>query len=230
MDIRMHTPAEIVTQLMGEIGALPVRNTPHERAIRKKYSAMLANASPEMIYEVGKLLIHEAELPWLGFELIASHKPCFIQLGEKELEQLGGGINSWWTVDSFARTLAGPAWLAGLVPDELIVRWASSGDPWWRRAALVSTVALNSRYHGGQGDATRTLRICRSLVSDRDDMVAKAMSWALRELVIHDAEAVRNFLLEHAEELTARVKREVTNKLVTGLKTRSKLHSNQGVR
>jgi len=230
MDIRMHTPAGIVSQLMAEICALPVRNTPHERAIRKKYSTILRNASPEMIYEVGKLLIHESNLPWLGYELIASHKTCFNKLGEKELEQLGSGINSWWTVDSFARTLAGPAWLAGLVSDELIVRWAGSDDRWWRRAALVSTVALNSRSHAGQGDTTRTLHICQLLVSDHDDMVVKAMSWALRELVVHDAEAVRTFLHDHAEELAARVKREVTYKLVTGLKNHSKLQSNQGAR
>jgi 3-methyladenine DNA glycosylase AlkD len=49
-------------------------------------------------------------------------------------------------------------------------------------------------------------------------MVAKAMSWALRELVIHDPEAVREFLKDHGDVLAARVKREVTNKLNTGLK------------
>jgi 3-methyladenine DNA glycosylase AlkD len=56
------------------------------------------------------------------------------------------------------------------------------------------------------------------LVSDRDDMVVKAMSWALRALVVHDAEVVREFLSEHEDELAARVKREVRNKLRTGLK------------
>jgi 3-methyladenine DNA glycosylase AlkD len=49
-------------------------------------------------------------------------------------------------------------------------------------------------------------------------MVAKGMSWALRELVVHDAEAVEEFLTEHEAELSARVKREVRNKLTTGLK------------
>jgi 3-methyladenine DNA glycosylase AlkD len=49
-------------------------------------------------------------------------------------------------------------------------------------------------------------------------MVAKALSWALRELVVHDAKAVQRFLDEHEEVLAARVKREVKNKLRTGLK------------
>ena len=64
----------------------------------------------------------------------------------------------------------------------------------------------------------RTLAVCRLLVADHEDMVAKAMSWALRELVVHDPEAVRGFLKEHAGTLAARVKREVQNKLNSGLK------------
>jgi len=114
--------------------------------------------------------------------------------------------------------LAGPAWLNGQVSDELIYRWGLSEDRWWRRAALVSTVALNVRSQGGTGDVPRTLEVCRLLVDDHDDMVVKAMSWALRELVVHDADAVREFLSKYEDVLAARVKREVRNKLTTGLK------------
>jgi 3-methyladenine DNA glycosylase AlkD len=44
------------------------------------------------------------------------------------------------------------------------------------------------------------------------------MSWALRDLSKRDRAAVEKFLEEHEEELHARVKREVRNKLTTGLK------------
>jgi 3-methyladenine DNA glycosylase AlkD len=154
----------------------------------------------------------------VAYELIKSHRGAFRSLGEAELEELGRGISSWWSVDSFARTLAGPAWLKGQVSDALIHRWAHSEDRWWRRAALVSTVALNVRSHGGHGDVPRTLQVCRLLLDDSDDMVVKAMSWALRELVVHDAEAVQEFMREHEDVLAARVRREVRNKLVSGLK------------
>lgn len=40
----------------------------------------------------------------------------------------------------------------------------------------------------------------------------------LRELVVHDPHAVSEFLNEHEQVLAARVKREVRNKLSTGLK------------
>jgi 3-methyladenine DNA glycosylase AlkD len=109
-------------------------------------------------------------------------------------------------------------WRDGLVSDELIHHWAQSEDRWWRRAALVSTVALNIRSHGGRGDVPRTVAICRLLVDDQTDMVVKAMSWALRVLVVHDPEAVREFLSQYEDRLAARVQREVRNKLTTGLK------------
>jgi 3-methyladenine DNA glycosylase AlkD len=139
-------------------------------------------------------------------------------LDEKQLEQFGSGIASWEDVDTFACYLAGPAWRQHQVADTVIQRWAHSADRWWRRAALVSTVPLNNKARGGSGDTDRTLQICSLLLSDRDDMVVKAMSWALRELSRRDPQAVRNFLMEHEGVLAARVVREVRNKLSTGLK------------
>ncbi len=168
--------------------------------------------------DVAKSLLKDYHRRWLAYELIADHREAFRRIGETELEELGEGINSWGAVDSFARTLAGPAWLKGQISDALIDRWAHSTDRWWRRAALVSTVALNVRSRGGRGDVPRTLAVCRLLVNDHDEMVAKAMSWALRELVVHDAEAVRKFLKDYENVLHAQVKREVMNKLTTGLK------------
>ncbi|UCG92448.1 MAG: DNA alkylation repair protein, partial [candidate division WOR-3 bacterium] len=63
-----------------------------------------------------------------------------------------------------------------------------------------------------------TLAVCRLLVDDHDDTVAKALSWALRELVVHDPRSVRMFLEKYDKNLAARVKHEVRNKLKTGLK------------
>ena len=136
----------------------------------------------------------------------------------KELEEFGKEINSWGAVDIFAGLLAEPAWQHGQVSDDLIKNWVHSEDRWWRRTALVYTVALNRRSMGGTGDTTRTLNVCRLLVNDKDDMVVKAMSWALRELISHDVNAVREFIRIHEDVLASRVKREVNNKLRTGLK------------
>ena len=155
---------------------------------------------------------------WFSYCLVRYHPEAFESLDESQVEAFGQGINSRGTVDSYARILSGPAWLHGLVSDDLIHRWARSGDRWWRRAALVSTVALNRRGDGGAGDTPRTLAVCRMLVGDRDDMVYKALSWALRALVVHDPQAVRAFVAEHEGQLAVQVRREVTNELETGLK------------
>jgi 3-methyladenine DNA glycosylase AlkD len=82
----------------------------------------------------------------------------------------------------------------------------------------VCTVPLNIQSRGGAGDTARTLRVCKALVADRDDMVVKALSWALRELSKRDRAAVTAFLDEHRLRLAPRAWREVTSKLTTGLK------------
>jgi 3-methyladenine DNA glycosylase AlkD len=222
MVVNSANPEEVkqtAAEIEAEIRALPVRNTPEARKIRQKYSQQLKQASPEFIFDLARELQNTYGQHWIGYELIWGHKAAFQRLGEAELEELGQGIDSWWSVDAFGRTLAGPAWLRGQVTDALIYTWAVSPDFWWRRAALVSTVALNMRSQGGRGDTRRTLAVCRRLAADHEDMVVKALSWALRELVVHDAQAVENFLDEYQEVLHARVKREVLNKLRTGLKT-----------
>jgi 3-methyladenine DNA glycosylase AlkD len=136
----------------------------------------------------------------------------------RDLEQLGQGINNWAAVDTFAIYLAGPAWRQGQISDARVKSWARSNDRWWRRAALVATVPLNNKTRGGKGDPGRTLAICRMLVADKDDMVVKALSWALRELAKREPSAVEVFLAEYEETVMPRVLREVRNKLKTGLK------------
>ncbi len=209
---------QAAAEIDAEIRSLPVRNTRTMRNLRRKYSQIIRNATAGFVLQLAMDLCKFDGYRWIGYELIRGHKAAFASLGPVELERLGQGINSWWTVDAFARTLSGPAWLTGQVPDQFILHWAEAKDHWWRRAALVSTVALNVRSQGGHGDVPRTLNICRVLAGDQDDMVAKALSWALRELVVHDPGAVKEFLDEQEQILAARVRREVSNKLRTGLK------------
>jgi 3-methyladenine DNA glycosylase AlkD len=153
-----------------------------------------------------------------AYELVSHHRPALASLRIRVLERLGQGIDDWAAVDTFASYLAGPVWRQGQISDDRIMSWARSKDRWWRRAALVATVPLNNKTRGGNGDSQRTLAVCRSLVTDRDDMVVKALSWALRELTKRDRPAVEAFLGEYESSLAPRVLREVRNKLKTGLK------------
>jgi 3-methyladenine DNA glycosylase AlkD len=200
--------------------ALPTRNTESMRALRREFSKRIANASSRQVLDLAlRLLEHGAlEYRFVAYELVCHHRATLQSLRAKELEQLGRGLDSWAAVDTFGCYLSGPAWREHQVPDSLIHRWARSEDRWWRRAALVSTVPLNNKARGGSGDAPRTLDICIRLVEDRDDMVVKAMSWALRALAVRDPKAVGDFLAQQKDVIAARVRREVQNKLLTGLK------------
>lgn len=160
--------------------------------------------------------IHEARQ--VAFEFIGGRPDIVTSLDGPTVEALGAGNDNWASVDCFCVFVSGQAWRDGRVKDGDVRRWASSHDRWWRRTAVVSTVPLNMKSRGGRGDAARTLDICARVGGDRDPMVAKGLSWALRSLAPVDPEAVRIFVEEHEEGLPALVRREVTNKLSTGRK------------
>jgi 3-methyladenine DNA glycosylase AlkD len=159
---------------------------------------------------------------FLAYELVHAHPAARRALSPTAVRRLARGMASWADTDMFAYYIAGPAWRTRQIPDRLVLAWSQSPDRWWRRAALASTVPLNVRSQGGTGDVRRTLRVAARATADRDPMVAKALSWALRSLVAHDPIAVRAFLGAHPE-LPALVRREVHSKLLTGRKGPSRL-------
>lgn len=190
------------------------------RQVRREFTHRLKDAAPHVVLELANLLIDVPQTAYrfIAYELIHHHRAAMSHLNAWQLEQLGRGIASWGAVDCFAVYLSGPVWRDRRVPNSLIHGWARSADRWWRRAALVSTVPLNSKSQGGAGDTYRTLQLCRLLERDRDPMVTKAMSWALRELAKREPRAVRDYLAARKDVLPAIVLREVTNKLKTGVK------------
>jgi 3-methyladenine DNA glycosylase AlkD len=207
-------------EIQAQIGALPALKTSHVRALRREFSKRLTKADPALVLQLALNLLKlpQFEFRFIAYELVQHHRPTLASLDAPALERLGQGMDSWAAVDCFASYLAGPAWRERQISDSVVRRWAGSPDRWWRRAAVVSTVPLNNKARGGNGDPARTLEICRLLIDDRDDMVVKAMSWALRELAKRDEGLVREFLREEGGKLASRARREVENKLATGLK------------
>jgi 3-methyladenine DNA glycosylase AlkD len=182
---------------------------------------VLADESPRIVLRFVRSLLGGAG--WaervVAWEVLAAHEGAFGLLNDRLVEEMADGLSDWGSVDLYGVTVLGQAWRAGLVTDSKILAWARSQDRWRRRLALVSTVPLNSRARGGAGNARKTLRVCRLLLGDSDDMVVKAMSWALRELAKQDPKIVEAFLLNEESRLSSRVKREVLNKLRTGVKS-----------
>ncbi|MYC30701.1 MAG: DNA alkylation repair protein, partial [Chloroflexi bacterium] len=217
--------SNLVDELFSRVNALPAPTVPAIRPIRREFSRRLAGASAGEVIAlvqdiVDRSLLEGArEVRWMGFEIVHYHRPALESLDLPTLETLGRTLNSWDSVDVFALYLSGPAWRNDQIGDRDVQSWARSENLWWRRVALVSTVALNLKARGGTGDVARTMPVCRMLADDGEDMVVKALSWALRVAVQHDREAVESFLAEYEHCLAARVKREVATKLSTGRKS-----------
>lgn len=195
---------------------------PRLRAVRKRLSSQLKEAAPRDVIAAASRFGPNLGR-WVGDELIANHKGAMAALDIETLNRLGTGLASWYAVDSFGPILAGPAWIAGQISDADVIDWAKSDDLWQRRLALVCTTALNSKTRAGKkaGDVERTLMIVRLTMDDREDMVVKAVSWALRSLANFEPNAVEAFLAENEDRIAARAKRETRTKLKTGVKTPS---------
>jgi 3-methyladenine DNA glycosylase AlkD len=212
-------PAAVADTLDKRIRALPWADPPvaEVRRLRRVASHDLRRAPCPDVVAVALALRDRQR--WVAYELVHHHRAAREGIGEPEVVALGQGLDGWVAVDTFGRYVSGPAWGRRHISDELVRGWTRSDDRWWRRAALVSAAMLNLRAAGGTGDTDRTLDICTRLVADRDDMVVKALSWALRSLVEWDPDAVRGFLADHAGVVPARARRETVHKLDTGVKS-----------
>jgi 3-methyladenine DNA glycosylase AlkD len=222
---------KIAMEIHRSLSAIKTKNATSFRFLRREWSKQLQNRPGKAIISLARNLVPLGF--WeriMAYEIILYHRGAQQDLRSTDIAVLGRGMNSWAEVDSFASYVAGPAWRERRIPDSVVSRWAHSPNRWWRRAALVSTVPLNNRARGGTGDTSRTLRICRLLVNERDDMVIKALSWSLRELSKRDRAAVKMFLNKYLKLLASRIKREVQNKLDTGLKNRRRSRSSLQVR
>ena len=206
------------SSILRDLRSVDVRTVPALRPIRRKWSKELASASPQEILQVarGILASGEAEFRFIAYELVHFHKPARKSLQKGEVEVLAHEMQSWDAVDAFSYYISGPAWRDGQISDDVMAKWAASKNRWWRRASLASTIPL-SRRHTPE-DIERVLSLCALLVADRDDMVVKAMSWALREVARQNPSAATQFVDAYGDALAPRVLREVKNKLQTGLK------------
>jgi 3-methyladenine DNA glycosylase AlkD len=206
----------IAVQIAADIEALPRAYTPELRELRKRWSATLRSEVPAQVLEAAMALERESpqERKWVAYELIRFHPWAFATVGEAQAEDFAGRIASWYATDAFGTILSGPLWAKARLPDAMFDAWSHSESRWLRRSALVATVGRNAT----KPDPASTFALCLRLAADRDDMVEKAVSWALRYLSQKDRPAVEAFWAEHGDSFAPRVKREVRHKLATGVK------------
>lgn len=103
-------------------------------------------------------------------------------------------INNWDLVDVSAEHIIG-AYLDGR-DRGILLRLAGSANLWERRIAMVSTFHPLRR-----GDVGPTLAIARRLLSDKHDLIHKAVGWLLREVGKRDRRRLDAFLDRHAAQM-----------------------------
>lgn len=208
----IYAPVWFATTIAKHLDLLPPGSrTEDVRNVRKYYSRLYRKALPETLLEIAEQLFFEEGYRFVPYELIYYHPGVIGLLTPEKVQRLSEGINHWAAADTFAQFISGPAWKQGVIGDDLIDKWIKSPDFWYRRIALVSTIYLD-------GDSERMLSYAALLVDDHEDMIVKALSWVLRRAIQYDPEGVEQFLTDYKRQLAARIKREVRNKLETGLK------------
>lgn len=161
---------------------------PVQRKLALQYCHLALN-------DIARLLaspIHEHRLTALGI-LVVQYK----RAAEPEREAIfqfylkhTAGINNWDLVDASAPYIVGEHLKTG--PRDLLDTLAQSAILWERRIAIVATLAFLKT-----GEIDDTFRVAAKLLSDKHDLMHKAVGWALRETGKVSREALLRFLQEH---------------------------------
>ncbi len=105
------------------------------------------------------------------------------------------GVNNWDLVDATAYKILGD-WLLRTNNDAQMDQMTASANLWERRIAIVATLAFIRA-----GRLEPTFRMSTRLISDKYDLLHKAVGWMLREAGKRDASALRRYLDTHAARL-----------------------------
>ncbi len=186
------------------------------KAVRERYFGWSEQEWISLCKELVAQNVFECQV--VAYEMIGRDKKLLNALSYEDLTDLWGDLDNWASVDHYTVGIYGVLWGRGVVKDHHIDKLLKSEDFWDRRVAVVSTVSLNLRSRGGTGDTLRTLSVCERVVDERQPMIWKALSWALRSLIHWDREAVEAFLEEHEAGMSKQVFREVRHKLDHGTK------------
>ena len=115
-------------------------------------------------------------------------------------------INNWDLVDISAGKIVGTYLLDK--PRHILYKLAKSKLVWDRRIAIISTFAFIR-----SDQFADTLKISESLLTDKHDLIHKAVGWMLREVGKRDLKTLTTFLDQHAPVMPRTALRYAIEKL-----------------
>lgn len=105
-------------------------------------------------------------------------------------------INGWDLVDLTCYHIVGAYILNNYNKVNVLYELADSNDLWSQRIAIVSTYILikNNKFND-------TLKISEILITNKHDLIHKAVGWMLREVGKKDFDTEYNFLIKHYQTM-----------------------------
>lgn len=182
---------------------------PEQRKIAKKHK-LLKNIEIEKLL---KSKIHEHRLTGV-FILVLG----FNEGDEKKRKQIynlylksAKRINNWDLVDSSAPYITGP-YLKNK-SKRILYKLAKSKNIWERRIAIMSTFTFIKN-----NDYKDTIKISEILLTDKHDLIHKAVGWMLREVGNRDLGTEEIFLTKYSKKMPRTMLRYAIEKFTPGKK------------
>ena len=162
---------------------------PDQRNVAKAFRSLPLDEAEELLHSP----IHEHRLTALI--ILVDQYRRGDKMAKKQIASLyhknRAYVNNWDLVDSSASQILGD-YLRTHSPNVLL-RMANSKSLWDRRIAIIATFAFIR-----DGRLDMTLQIAEMLLHDREDLIQKAVGWALREVGKKDDAVLCVFLDQHA--------------------------------
>ena len=161
---------------------------PVQRTIAKKF----IDLPLEEVFKLLKSGYHEHRLTALlilVYKQAQADQELKVEIAKRYLRHLKY-INNWDLVDSSASYILGPFYFSKSERD--LLRMAKSKNLWERRIAV-----LTSYYFIKQNQFGTTLKLAEFLLSDKHDLMHKAVGWMLREIGKKSEPTLIKFLDKH---------------------------------
>jgi len=165
---------------------------PELRKLAKKYKTIALNEAKHLLQSP----IHEERL--LSLFLLIHRYSKGVEPEKKRIYELylknTKFINNWDLVDSSAGHIVG-AFLFGKSKKPLY-DLVKSYNLWERRISIISNF-----YFIKHNQFSDTLKISKILLSDKEDLIHKAVGWMLREIGKRDMRVEEDFLKKHYKNM-----------------------------
>lgn len=193
--------------------------TPDNRRLARSWHRSNREADPDLVLSLVERLwsAESRDERTLGLEILYLHPEIGGALGRDRFDRWRLDIDNWGVCDFLGTRILGP-WAETDPESRLSYLEDLIGDPhlYSRRLGIVASVHLNR--HGSAYGAW-TLGQLDRVLDERDPMITKAVSWALRQMTKDQASDVAAYLESRGERIAALPRREVRNKLMTGRKS-----------